>query len=79
MNNNELNFTELIRILSGKASKALKLKFWMYRNQHPEFDEEWEMWQDYLQSFDSREEALESLSDLHQEWYEWDIEFEQVK
>ncbi|MEM6801128.1 MAG: hypothetical protein AAF696_06965 [Bacteroidota bacterium] len=70
MNNNELSFTELIRILSGNASKALKLKFWIYKNKHPEFEKELAAWEDYIRSFESWEKASEGLAYLHQEWYE---------
>ena len=79
MNKNELSFTELIKILSDKASKSLKLKFWVYKNKHPDFEEEWEAWQDYLRSFDSWEEAFESLDDLHQEWHDWNFQEEKYK
>ena len=68
-----ISLPDLIRYFQGTASETLRTRIEQYKDRSPSFAEEWEEWQDYVNSFESLSEAIEQLWELHQEWFEVEL------
>ncbi|MEL6847212.1 MAG: hypothetical protein AAFP92_01785 [Bacteroidota bacterium] len=65
----ELSMSALIRHFKGTLSETWQKKMEELKKNDPDFLEEMEIWESFVDSFRCRTEGIERLQDLHQEWY----------
>lgn len=70
----EISLNELITYLEGSASDTVKQQIEDQRQNNPDFADEFEEWEAFLEEAESREAGIEKMKAFREEWHTTELD-----